>query len=322
MNAPRERKVLAGIGLILAGAVSASAAFAGDDGNVLYLSEYLYGDYYYAPLGDIDQSSPPYVQPKKLKLPSTFREKVELGNHDVSPDGQSIVFAARKTTDNDWNIYRGLIDLRKNRIRKLARIIRNVGVRDEDPRYSWDGRQIVYKCGGNICIYPELSYSSPVVRSWCELWSPSFDRSGYSITFTKRCAGAADDKIWQYDLLTGVESALPAAGGATDRFSQFLDDGRIVFSRFDGASGRASLWVHDSGTSALLHDRTQSDDDLNVDRHDRDHIAFIGWQDDGYDLFVYRVSRGGSVQLTEGRSVLWPVLYRNDTRPRAGTRGR
>ncbi len=322
MNASKQRKLLAGIGLIITGAVFGGAAFGNDDGNVLYLSEYLHGDFYYAPLGDIDRSDPPLLQPIKLQLPVTFRAKVELGNHDVSPDGKSIVFAARKTTDYDWNIYRGDIDLRKKRIRKLTRIIRNVGVRDEDPRYSWDGRQIVYKCGGNVCIYPELTYASPVVTSWCELWAPSFGPTGYAITYTKRCAGSSDDKIWQFDLLTETESALPSAGGATDRFSQFLDDGRIVFSRFDAASGRSSLWVHDSGVSALLHDRTQSDDDLNADKHDRNHIAFIGWQDDGYDLYVYRVSRGDSVKLTEGRSVLWPVLFRSSERPRAGLRVR
>ena len=286
------------------------AALANDDGNVLFLSEYLHGDYYYARLGDIDGAAPAAIRPRKLRLGSRFRARVELGNHDVSYDGKTIVFSARKTSDYDWNIYTGSIDLAKRRIRKVRRIIRNVGMRDEDPRFSWTGEQIVYKCGGNICIYPEGVYTNPVVQSWCELWAPSFDLSGYRITFTKRCDDANDDRTWQFDLSTGAETPLPVTAGSTNRFPQFLDDGRILYSRLDIDAGRSSLWVHDSGYLMPFHDRTQSDDDPYQDKHDGNHIAFIGWGETGYDLYVYRQSLGDSVRLSYGVPILAPVLFR------------
>lgn len=287
-----------------------SIGYAQDDGNVLFLSEYLYGDYYYARLGDVDGFDPGLISPRRLRLPRSFRADIELGNHDVSPDGKYLVFAARNTRDYDWDIYSGTIDLRKRRIRRVQRIIRNIGTRDEDPRFSWDGTQIVYKCDGNICIYPELIYTHPVVASWCELWAPSLDQSGYSISYTKRCGAAADDKIWRYDLLTGIESQVPGESGSADRFAHFLDDGRIVYSHIDPVAARSGLWLYDSGYVSLLHQRTGSDDDPYPDKHDRNHIAFIGWEGNGYNLFMYRHDRGDSVRLTQGIPILAPVLFR------------
>jgi hypothetical protein len=303
-------EVLPGTGLVVLIYLFSGTAIAQDDGNVLYLSEYLHGDYYYARLRDVDRSNPRFIRPRKLRLHSSFRENVELGNHDVSYFGKKIVFAARNTIDYDWDIYIGTIDLRRKRIRNVDRIIRNIGARDEDPRFSWDGTQIVYKCGGDICVYPEFNYTNPVVKSWCELWAPSFDPSGYRISYTKRCGGRSDDRVWQYDLLTGSESAVPSATSSTDRFSQFLDDGRIVYSHIDIAAARSSLWIYDSGYVSQLHDQTESDDDPYPDKHDRNHIAFIGWEDDGYDLYVYRQSRGDAVRLSDGLPILAPVLFR------------
>lgn len=300
----------AGIALFVSMISASGMANAWTDGNVLYLSEYLYGDYYYARIWDVDRADPKYFRPKKLRLPDNFRSGVELGNHDVSYDGKTIIFAARKTNDYDWDIYTGSIDLRKRRIHSVRRIIRNIGTRDEDPRYSWDSAVIVYKCNGDICVYPDLIYPNPVVHSWCELWGPAIDRSGYIISYTKRCEGPSSDRIWHFNLLSGVESDVPNEGGQADRFSQILDDGRTVYSHVDDATFRSSLWIHDAGNVSLLHDRTESDDDPYVDKHDRDHIAFIGWENDGYNLFIYRQSQRDSVRISDGLPILAPVLFR------------
>jgi hypothetical protein len=309
MSTSKDGCVRLGATLAVLLALLSGTAHAQADGNVLYLSEYLYGDYYYAALGDIDRYPRP-IRPRKLRLPSSFRAGVELGNHDVSRDGKTIVFAARYTTDYDWDIYTGTIDLSNQRIHSVNLLVRTIGARDEDPRFSWDGTQIVYKCAGDICMYPDLLYTNPVVASWCELWGPSLDPSGYRIAYTKRCGPSSDDKVWQFDLLTGVESAVPSDDGSTDRFAHFLDDGRIVYSHIGPDGAEASLWIHDSGYVSLLHDRTDSDDDPYPDKHDRDHIAFIGWDIDGYSLYVYRQSRGDSVRLSYGRPILAPVLFR------------
>lgn len=290
---------------------AAGSASAQSDGYVLFLDRYLSGDYYYAPLGDVDAQNPRYIRPRRLRLPSSFRRNLEIGNADVSPDGTTIVFAARRTDDYDWDIYTGTLDLSRNRIQNPQLLIGNAGSRDEDPRYSWDGSAIVYKCAGNICIYPDM-YGNPALVSWCELWAPSFSPTGFAVTFVKRCGAGDSDRVWEADLATRAETVVPNASEGPDRFPFYLDDGRLVYSHLDNDSGQASLWIHDTGFAAELHDRTRSDDDPYPDKNDRNHIAFIGWNDSQnfYDLYVYRRASNDSVRLSRGTPVLGPVLFR------------
>ena len=205
-------------------------ARADDDGGVVYLSAYLDGDYFYAPLGNIDGDNVRPLQPRRLNFPGDFRALVELGNHDVSPDGREIVFAARQRRTLDWDIYRGRLDTAEYRVDQLEVLINAPGHREEDPKYSWDSEQIVYKCDGNICLYPDRTGANPVVSSPCELWAPSIDQSGRIISYTKRCGPGDSEKIWYFDLLTQAESRLPETSGARGRFSHYSSSGRLVFS--------------------------------------------------------------------------------------------
>lgn len=283
------------------------------DGYVLFLDEYLTGQYYFAPLRGLDSANPRRIHPKKLRLPWRFRRSVEIGNADVSPDGRTIVFAARRTDDYDWDIYSGQINLRWGNVSNVTLLTGNAGQRDEDPRFSWDGNTIVYKCDGNICTYPEIM-PNPIVVSWCELWAPSFAPSGFAISYTKRCGDQESDRIWQFNLLTRAETVVANQNPGPDRFAMYMDDGRLVYSHKDSVTGDSSLWVNEymDGYVSLLHDRTRSDDDPYPDKHDRDHIAFIGWNDydEFYDLYVYRQTSRDSIRLSSGISVVGPVLFR------------
>jgi Tol biopolymer transport system component len=302
-----------------------TGARASDDGYVLFLSSYLSGDYYVAPLNDIDVAEPAPIQPRKLRLPRRFRDRVQLGNHDVSPDGRTIVFAALSRIDPDWDLYTGRIDLKSARIRDVAPLIQNsfegAPSRDEDPRFSWDGSQIVYKCDFDICVHgPQTGLIERVAESPCELWGPSFDPTGYSISYTRRgepSGGSCNadpelDRIWLKDLTSGQTTGLPPAtpDGGPDRFAHYLGDGRVIYSHIDGATRGASLYAIENGSIYLFHDQTRSDDDAYPDRHDPNHIAFIGWENGGYRLFVYRQEQADAVRLTSGFPILAPVLFR------------
>ena len=288
--------------------ISGGLTAENDDGYVLFFDEYLYGDFYYAPVGDVDRSEPKQISPRRLRLPWYFSYNYEIGNADVSVQGRTLVFAARRKDELDWGVYTGEIDLRRRRIRNVKPLIQNSGVREEDPKFSWDGRQVVYKCDGNICIYPAI-VPNPVVESWCELWAPSFSATGFAVSYTKRCDGGDSDRIWIYDIVTRQETPVPNNDGGPDRFAHFLDDGRVVYSHIDPQPWRSSLWVYDSGVTYLLHDQTGSDDDAYPSKHNRAHIAFIGWEDDGYSLYVYRQSLRDAVRLTRGIGVLGPMLF-------------
>ena len=90
----RKRRCIGAICLSVLVLSFSTSAFAQDDGYVLYLSEYLYGDFYFASLGDVDGKKVRRIRPRKLRLPKSFRSQAEIGNPDVSIDGKSIVFAA------------------------------------------------------------------------------------------------------------------------------------------------------------------------------------------------------------------------------------
>ena len=274
----------------------------GELSYVLYLDRYVVGDYFLAQLPDLLPDEPGLVSPSLVKL-NGFKGK--LGNPDVSPDGRHIAFAA--IVRNDWNIYTGELDVAKAEVTNIKPVADQRGLREEDPRYSWDGQQLVYKCGGNICLFPE-NVPNPIVSSGCELWGPAFHPSGTKISYAARCDTPQSDRIFVYDLATGQTVAVPNIDGGPDRFSHFSGDGRLIYSHLDPLSGTASLWSYIGGVTSPFHDRTDSDDDPYADKSDWEYLAFVGYQN-GYDLFIYRASRNDSVQLTEGIPVLGPIIF-------------
>jgi len=304
-------------------ALSAAGARAQSDGYVVYLSEYLAGDYYLATLGDLDVDAPGMLAPVRLALPRAFRGKAELGNHDVSADGRRFVFAARFKGVLDWNLYVGDLDIAGARVLNVVALA-ETSAREEDPRFAWDrggSPRVVYKCDGDICMHPAPPGGNPAVRSACELWAPSFSPAGLRLSYVKRCDGPQSDRIWTHDLVRGSDAPVHNGEGGADRFAHFVYEETLVYSHIDPNVGSASLWFSQidlappAEPSWVLHDQTRSDDDAYPNRSNTDHIAFIGWDDvgwkrrGGYNLFVYRQSRGDAVRLTAGTPILAPVIF-------------
>lgn len=270
---------------------------------VLYISDYLSGNFYLAALPDLTVDDPGLVDPQLVSL-GRFRGK--LANPDVSADGQKIVFAA--VVRNSWNIYVGALDVANARVTDLRMLVSGDGQRIEDARFSWDGEQVVYKCANDICVHPPVG-PNPLIDSNCELWAPVFHPGGTRIAYSRRCNDdPASDRIEIYDLGTGLTDSVPNADGGPDRFPTFRGDGRLVYSHLSQGSGTASLWSYANGTTQLFHDRTESDDDPYANKRDWELLAFIGY-DQGYQLFVHREWRNDSVQLTSGLPVLGPVIF-------------
>ncbi len=57
-----------------------------------------------------------------------------------------------------------------------------------------------------------------------------------------------------------------------------------------------------------LHDETGSDDDPYAERNGDEYIAFSGWGNSSYDLYVYRRTLGSAVKLTSGINVFGSIL--------------
>jgi hypothetical protein len=274
----------------------------GEVSYVLYLDRYVIGDFFLAQLPNLLLDDPGILSPSVVKL-NGFKGK--LGNPDVSSDGKEIAFAA--IVRNDWNIYTGKLDVAKVEVTNIKPIANRKGVREEDPRYSWDGQQLVFKCDGNICLLPAI-VPNPIVSSGCELWGPAFHPAATRISYTARCNAPESDRIFVYNLATGQTVAVPNLDGGPDRFSHFMGDGRLIYSHLDPETGTASLWSYIGGLISPFHDRTNSDDDPYADKRDWEYLAFVGYQS-GYDLFIYRESRSDSVQLTQDIPVLGPIIF-------------
>jgi hypothetical protein len=269
---------------------------------VLYLDEYITGGYYLAALPDLQSDQPAPISPRRVTL-KNFRGR--LGNPDVSADGRRIVFAG--LLRNEWGVYAGKLDVIRSEVTDIVALANRRGIREEDPRFSWDGQQVVYKCAGDICLHPERA-PGPVVVSACELWGPSFHPAGTRLAYAARCGAPESDRIHVYDLATGQTQVVANADGGPDRFPHFRGDGALIYSHLDPAAGEASLWRYAGGQTTLFHDRTVSDDDPYADKTDWEYLAFVGYQE-RYNLFIFRESRRDSVRISQSVSVLGPVIF-------------
>lgn len=288
---------------------------------VLFLDQYIYGDYYLANVPSLDGTEIPLSRPEAVRIQG-FSGR--LGNPDVSRDGSFVVFAG--FVRNDWNIYRGELDVVGRQITDVRALLNDPRVREEDPRLSWDGQHVAYKRDGSIFIANVGTGARSLVAQTpgCELYGPSFHPNGLEVSYTARCGDEASDRIRTIALNREGELLLPAGSPpvqvrdvseeGTDRFPHYLTDGRLVYAHTNGGGTDASLWAYqatgpDTGFGGFFHDRTMSDDDPYAHKSDPDLLAFSGYGT-RYDLYVYRLSTQDSLQLSAGINVLGAVLFR------------
>ena len=78
------------------------------------------------------------------------------------------------------------------------------------------------------------------------------------------------------------------------------------FERVVTSSGR--LYI--PGTAPHpLHNETRSDDNPYAERSGNEYIAFAGWGDEQYDLYVFRRSAQIAVKITNSITVFGPILF-------------
>jgi Tol biopolymer transport system component len=277
------------------------------DQYVLYIDGFPARKLYLAQLRGLAQDFPPRISPRAVRLP---RPMGKFGNPDVSSDGGRVVFPT--LFKDEWDIYTGTLDPTRREVRNVRPLVAATGVREEDPRFSWDGQEVVYKCDGSICLHPERgSRPNPVVSAeGCELYGPSFHPTGGVISYTARCGAEGLDRIRIAELSTGNVIEVPNGDGGADRYSHFLADGTLLYTHQDPQSGSESLWIYDceSGTVRLFHNRANSDADPYANKSNPEYVAFVAYRR-GYDLFVYRRSREDSVRLSSRAKVLGPVIF-------------
>jgi hypothetical protein len=281
---------------------------------VVFLDDYPKGRFHLALLPCLSGMEVNIVSPRELALdlPRKLQRTFQVGNGDVYNDGDSrrIVFGGRASSRDYWDLYEGVIDVNRALITDIRVLVGTPSIREEDPRFSLDGQWIVYKRNGEIWrmdAQDPYAVPKPLHREdGCELWAPSMYAN--VVTYARRCGGEPDRIVYQ------VEGArpqiVPGSGDGPDRFAHFTAIGDVVYSHFDTSESRTSLWLYIPGaTPQFLHDETRSDDDPYADRSGDEYIAFAGWGDGRYDLYVFRRSVQNAVRITNSINVLGPILF-------------
>ncbi len=282
---------------------------------VIFLDDYPTGRFHLAVLPCLTDETVPLVNSQELALdlPRSERRKFQVANGDIYIDGgvRRIVFGGRTGPSAYWGIYEGVVDIDRGSITGIKVIVSTPMVREEDPRFSANGDWIVFKRNGEIWrIYARGSDESPHRlhrQSGCELWAPS--RYANVTSYVRRCDGKPESDRIVYHLDGHAPVTLPSLGGGPDRFAHFTSGGNLVYSHLDTSAGTASLWMYLPGSAPFpLHDETGSDDDPYAERNGDEYIAFSGWGNSSYDLYVYRRTLGSAVQLTSGINVFGSIL--------------
>ena len=281
---------------------------------VVFLDDYPKGRFHLAVLPCMSGTEVNPVSPRELALdlPRKLQRNFQVGNGDIYSDGDSrrIVFGGRASSRDHWGLYQGVIDVDRALITNIRVLIGTPAIREEDPRFSANGQWIVYKRNGEIWrvnaqdpfAVPELFHR----EDGCELWAPSMYAN--VVTYVRRCGGEPDRIVYH------VEGALPqilsGSGDGPDQFAHFTLTGDVVYSHFDTSESRSSLWLYIPGTAPHpLHDETRSDDDPYAERSGNEYIAFAGWGDEQYDLYVFRRSAQIAVKITNSINVFGPILF-------------
>lgn len=155
-------------------------------------------------------------------------------NANISPDGKSIVFMGKEK--NAWNVY--TMELGSNKA--PTNLTHSIGkTKNEDPKYSFDGKSIVYKSNGNIMQMDlktlkvtNLTKDDAKVEN--SMSYPSVD--GNVIYFTKGAYG--ESGIYQKDLRTGITCPFSVEPGVSNYYPIVRDEDTVFFTKWISANVR------------------------------------------------------------------------------------
>ncbi|KAJ6244957.1 protein tolb [Anaeramoeba flamelloides] len=252
--------------------------------------------------------------------PTGFVEKCGnpdvLSNTDCEDGVTDIVFPSNK--EGYWQIYHGKVDINSKTITNLSAIVSNPDERYEDPRISWNGTKLLFKCGTNdnlnlcVCDFPEGTNKRTIVDTSSELWGPAWSPTDQNlISYTDRTQGTQEsDEVYVYDYSTSETTRL-TDNDHPDMYTTILKDGRIIWAYYNSEISRDNLLVADINdlSSKIEINVTGSDDDAYAFKNRENWFAFVGITDSQYSLFLYDLNSENHYQITENLNVLGPVVF-------------
>ena len=186
-----------------------------------------------------------------------------IGNPDISSDGKKIVFPAN--IGDNWDIYIADFDKNQKKISNLVPLIQNINTADEDPRFSWDQKKIVYKERiGSTSTIKAININTKsllftIQNAGCELWGPAWNPIGTNIVYTQRCGdNEIFDEIYIYNTISRKKMRI-TKNTTPDRYPTFLANGSIIYT--STSQGGENLSMYKDQRITNLKKYTQSDAD-------------------------------------------------------------
>ncbi|MBO9701856.1 MAG: PD40 domain-containing protein [Sporocytophaga sp.] len=214
-------------------------------------------------------------------------------NPHFSNDGTKIVFmGVPKGKHNYWAWEIFLWDFSSDEPLNLTQN----GERDEDPKFSPDGKSIVFKQNGDIRI---MDLEGNILKSVTDDWDnpeesmPYFVPDGKEIVYSQG-AGAGSD-IYKINFSTGMKTPLAAEAGVQEYYSITKDENTFLYARWLSASNHHDQiytgYFNGNTPQKALFNREDADcsDPYPVDEK---WVAFSMNQSGNYDLALGNLITG------------------------------
>jgi Tol biopolymer transport system component len=159
-------------------------------------------------------------------------------NAHFSPDGKRVVFMGvprGKLQANGWDIY--LWDLGSPRV--PANLTRGNGLRDEDPKFSPNGKTIVFKQDGQV-QFMNLNGKNlrplPRIKARAECSMPIFTADGKRVVVME--GAGKDGDLYVFDVEGTARTAVAATPGVQEYYPVAWDVDRLLYVRWHSAENR------------------------------------------------------------------------------------
>jgi len=258
------------------------------------------------------------VDSDSLQNRTLFLPVVNAMNPHFSPDGGKLVFMAvpaSKASDIEYDSDGGywhrkwanldvyVYDLADGTYMNLTP---NVNIADEDPKFSPDGRQIVFKRQGQIWkINVDGTSITPLTSGGLEKSGPNFSPDGYVIVYWVGTRRGANEDIWIMSADGSSQTPIVANAGIYDYYPIFRDSANILYSRAESSSSnydKVYNYNSSSGSTALLINKPGANDS-DASPINSTYITFCSTRSGSdYDVFVGRYDSGAVYSLPAANS--------------------
>lgn len=250
-GASAARRVALGTVLLVASATASAGCVSGHAlesdatfptslaGRVVYHAYVSYGD------GSSHLYLYDFASHARVRLDTPAWNIVDPMNAGFSPDGKRIVFMGRQ--GGNWNVFAWTIGSGT----APANLTATLGGRNEDPKYSFDGRQVVLKHEGDVYradvavdakgVTQASSFTALTNDGWnVEESMPALTADGAAVFYATGTGTGM--RIWRKDLATGqaAQFVTPPSGGA-DYFPVVRDADTYFFSRVMPGAGNDQI---------------------------------------------------------------------------------